>query len=226
MFVSAASAEELSRFDEKVIMRSIQCEFGRAADEVYAIAPRKMLVGKVTWTRDESNSKAVEGNLSALARLFGTGGYTDERGASRGATVWRNLHNKNKEACNDRNLVNLLIDDCLKKQAEYLRVEGQTITCGSYANGTLLTKAGISGDLWIVNASVSGTYSKKWSYKIEVLVPSERPTPAAAPPPVVPSPEVAFGVGSPQPDYWRAYAGPDQVPSGSRRRIRAATASR
>jgi hypothetical protein len=188
LFSSTAGAQELTDFDESVILRSVQCEFGRAASRVYETAPQPMLVGKVTWSREEFTGKSAEGGFSIWSLFSTNANASNENSTRHGAIEHRNLSSKNLIACADRNKVDLKIDECLIKEAEKLKVEGQQVTCGATTTGTLTLKAGAGGNIWLVNVSTTASFSKKWVYTVDVLMPKEgSATPQPVSPPAVAS---------------------------------------
>src|SRR5262249_22666762 len=84
MVPATASAEQLNSFDQTVIKRSVQCEFGQAAEKVYEAAPQPMLRGKIKLEFNEYKGKEVK----TSAGFFGIGAaYKTEDEFATGYTI-------------------------------------------------------------------------------------------------------------------------------------------
>jgi hypothetical protein len=164
-----AQSETVYKYDADTIDSSIKCELSQVARLLGTAKPgdpERVAIISVSGT--ETTTKKIGGGIT----FFG-GSYETSIGRTRGAKGPRNIHVDNKINCRKSFVVDVGLLSCFREQRR-LFLEGQTITCSDTSMASSAANAGGKFDVWVLNVSLSGDYTKKREWKIEVSAPPEK----------------------------------------------------
>lgn len=164
-----AQSQTVYKYDADTIDSSIKCELSQVARLLGTAkpgGPERMAIISVSGT--ETTTKKIGGGIT----LFG-GSYETSIGRTRAAKGTRNIHVDNKINCRKSFVVDVGLLSCFREQRR-LFLEGQTITCSDTSMASAVANAGGKFDVWVLNVNLSGDYTKKREWKIEVSAPPEK----------------------------------------------------
>lgn len=173
--VSEVSAQQLYRYDNRVIDSSIKCDLALVDKTLRKAHPDfKVLNAHMTVTRTDTRHVKIGGKLGLLGNGIG-GAYTSDVVSKNTTEFDRNILKANSPNCNKRNLVDLKLYSCFRDALSFsdfdINSKRSKVTCSLDSTATGEGSVGASVKFWVLEADPSGEVSITRHWTVEVVAP-------------------------------------------------------